>query len=158
MGNPARFTAQTMQRSRDFIRAQNEDRARAEFLRALDDDEEINLTDFETQFVGSFVAANGPEVSENDPGWFTPGRRRVTDAMIKRYGARRQPARVTDWTPPPTQPGTCGYRVTRDEQRNQPCGEPAVIKLASGLELCGAHDQARREGIERLRRFKARHP
>lgn len=139
------------------IREQNADCRRGEFLRAIDAGTE-NLSDFEMNFIESFLGARALVDRALDFQWFTPARRRVVDGMIQRYGMRslkfegsaaRQPI-------PQAEAGHCGYLIEREGRRNQPCGEPAVFKLQSGLELCATHDQERKENLERLRQFKLR--
>lgn len=142
---------------RAAVRGQNEDTRRGEFLRAIDAGE-ANCTDFEINFIEGFLGDRALKPSDLDFQWFTPGRRKVVDNMIHRYGFRSlkmEANAVAALKLKAPAPGTCGYlKRDEDNRRNQPCGAPAVIKLRHGLELCNECNQVREQGLAHLRAAK----
>lgn len=165
-------------RNADAFRA-SDDAKRGAFLRALDDSE-FSVDDWEAQFIGSFLDFTSNRPSD-EPRWWTPGRRASTDRMVVKYpevarecglegGARVPASRGSSVASPhlssvasphhhldlPSVAGQCDYLVRGDDRRQRRCGQPATVTLRAGLQLCAAHEAARQEGIERLRKFKAR--
>lgn len=140
------------------IRLQNEDARRGEFLRAIDGAAET-LSDFETEFLGSFLKVRGVKKLDSDFLWFTPGRRAVVDGMIHRYGFRSLKSEVQGLKSklPEAAPGHCGYLVRNDEtNRRDCCGRPATSKSPRGLELCDEHTSIRAAELAHLRAAKER--
>lgn len=140
------------------IRAQNEDTRRGEFLRAIDDSDEL-LSDFETSFVGSFikwVGARDPvRLPDLDFRWFTPGRRAVVDGMIHRYGFRGLKTHAASFKLPTAPAGCCGYLVRNgDTGRRECCGAKATTKTGRDLELCAQHAATRAAELQHLRDCK----
>jgi hypothetical protein len=152
----AKHLARAYDAGRAKIREQNEDRRRGAFLRALDASDEP-LTEFEEKFTADFMQKYGAQDPTLDWRFFTPGRRRVVEGMMKHY---RPPglnlARAASLPTPQAPPGCCGYLTRTDEAFNVPCGAKAIIKLNNNLELCAEHDRLRREGLEKLRQAKMR--
>jgi hypothetical protein len=154
-GLQAQGLARAYAAGRAKIVQQNEDRRRGEFLRALDVSDE-RLAEFEEKFVADFMQKHGDQDRTLDWRFFTDGRRRVVDNLMKRYrppGLKTAVVRAMD---APAEPGCCGYFVERDGLRNQRCGDPAAITLQNGLELCQAHHKQQQERIEKLRQWKTR--
>lgn len=144
------------------IRLQNEDARRGEFLRAIDGAEET-LSDFEIEFLGSFLKWAGTTGVLRPPDldfrWFTPGRRAVVDGMIHRYGMRSLKSEVQGLKSklPEATAGCCGYLVRNDEtNRRDYCGRPATSKSPRGLELCDEHTSIRAAELAHLRAAKER--
>lgn len=140
------------------IRSQNEDSRRGEFLRALDVAAET-LSDFEIEFVGSFLGRMGKQSPEFDFQWFTHGRRQVVDGMIHRYGMRTlQPVSGATKKLPTAPAGHCGYLVRNDETgRRECCGAKATVKTGRDLELCATHAATRAAELKHLRDAKEKH-
>lgn len=133
------------------------DLRRGEFLRAIDSGVE-NLSQFEMDFIESFLGDRALKDAALDWQWFTEGRRKVVDNMIHRYGFRslKMEAAAVNRLPP-SAPGKCGYLVRPEPGRpQQRCGAAAVIKLRNGLELCNDCNQIREDGIAKLRAARER--
>lgn len=155
-GLSARGLARAYAGGRAKIHEQNEDNRRGEFLRALDCGQ-TNVSDFEMNFIESFLGDRATKDRALDFQWFTPRRRDVVDGMIKRYGFRSLRAPSSALRIPQAAPGHCGYLVREDGRANVLCNQPAVMKCNNGLELCAQHDALRTEQMEKLRQYKTRH-
>lgn len=137
---------------------ETEDLRRGKFLRALEDSELI-VTDWEAQFIASFLdfTSNRPG---DEPRWWTPGRRDAADKMMSHYAevANQLPAHAPAPTPalPASEPGKCGYLIRGDDRRQHRCNQPATVTLHHGLELCAAHNRERLAQLERQRQFNQR--
>lgn len=154
-GLSAKHTARALEAGRAKLRAQTEDNRRGEFLRAIDCGQ-TNVTEFELNFIESFLGDRATKDAALDFQWFTPRRREVVDSMIQRYGMRTLSPVAVRQDIPQAEAGCCGYLVTRDGRRNQLCGAVAVTKLLNGLELCAPHKQEREENLARLQQLKTR--
>jgi hypothetical protein len=153
----SKHLARAYEAGRAKIVQQNEDRRRGEFLRALDASQE-SLTEFEERFVADFMQKYGDQDHALDWRFFTDGRRRVVDNLMKRYqpGSLKLTTSAASRPIPQAEPGCCGYLTRTQEARNVPCNAKAVIKLNNGLELCQEHDDLRKQGLEKLRAAKTR--
>jgi hypothetical protein len=72
----------SMQRHSARTRAEwlaGDDQVRGKFLRQLDESERIEVTDWEAQFIATFLAAPFPG------SWWTDARRAACDAMMGHY-------------------------------------------------------------------------
>ncbi len=152
----SKHLARAYDAGRAKIREQNEDCRRGEFLRAIDCGQTA-VSDFEMNFIESFLGDRAAKPADLDFQWFTLKRREVVDGMIRRYGMRTLQPVANRQAIPQAEPGHCGYLKTEDGRRNVPCNQPAVVKLPGGLELCAACQQIRTDVIEKMRQFKTRH-
>lgn len=126
------------------------DSRRAEFLRRLDE-AGFEVTEFEAQFLESFLQARSPA-------WWTENRRTVVDKLMERYAARlpefcahaAAPPPGAKATFPPHVPGECGYLVRGDDRQLVRCGKPVAFRTPGGLEICADHKQARAEWRKRM--------
>lgn len=134
-------------------RAQMElaDRERLEFLRRLDAAEDVNVNEWEADFIGNFIKS---------PRGMTPKQRECVDEMRKRYEhqlpqwkaeSRKQKVEIPD-----SLPGQCGYFVRGDAGGQVRCGKPASHKTNLGLELCQEHWDTRVRFEAKLRELKTR--
>ena len=118
---------------------------RAEFLRALDKSDLV-VTDWEAEFIGSFLNAHRWYM------WFSDGRRASTDKMWMKYGAElkmpfhvaaredSRPTRIED-----AKAGCCQFLVY-DDGTARCCNDPATQQRRNGFRYCTTHaDQVQRD-------------
>jgi hypothetical protein len=77
-GNSARGMAASFGAGRQRVREINADGRRMDFLKQLDD-AEFSVTDWEAQFITSFI---------DQPRGFTDGQRKAVDQMMEKYQPR----------------------------------------------------------------------
>ncbi len=133
------------------------DMERITFLEKLDGSE-LLLTDWEQEFVGSFMQARS---EGREQSWWTAGRRASADKMLDRYavelgeknGSRWQrhgptssPRRVEI---PAANPGCCMYLVQDESGGQRPCNEAAKWRAGNGFLYCDAHGAIAREAVKR---------
>lgn len=128
-----------------------EDRERLEFLKRLDDAEDVNVTDWEAQFIEGFLTA---------PRGLSHRQRECVDEMRKKYehrltGKAETRKSETLKSIPDSVPGQCSYLVRGDAGQVR-CGQPATQKNTHGAEFCDACWRKITEYQARLRQMKAR--
>jgi hypothetical protein len=127
------------------------DQQRIEFLQKLGAEVRgkngIMLTEWESQFLGSFLQCHPPAV------WFTIGRRPSVDKLWMRYGAEinwpHPKDRVAERPKIPQADATgCEYLV-REDGRQRRCNDPAEFQEPGRLRYCRMHAEAVERDLKR---------
>lgn len=115
-----------------------------EFLRKLLADQRgknsLNLTEWESQFLGSFSMAQRQTL------WLTEGRRKSVDRMWMKYGPDLNLPHPLDHITEResianADPGCCQY-IIKDEGRQRRCNDPAEFQEPGRLLYCRPHAEA----------------
>lgn len=140
------------------------DRGRLDFLKRLDAAEDVTVTAWEADFIGSIVECQakiekmkglGATVAELT---FTEPQRDKIDQLRATYEHRLGQSNAQSLKPkvlPEAVPGRCSYFVRGDAGQVR-CGQPATKKNSLGAEFCDACWQKIAEWEERRREMKAR--
>ena len=128
------------------------DSERLTFLRTLDAAEDIEVDNFEAKFIASqFKYQTGAIL-------FSDKQRQVIDRIWCRYGPRLAKSRVqspeskvrTSTVPA----GKCGFLERSAAGPQRCCGQPAVLTLPRGLQLCADHERQRADALRHQREAK----
>jgi hypothetical protein len=152
MKHPQQYLSAGVARGRQIVREHNADARRGEFLRHIHPAE---LSQFESDFLSSFLTDRATKPAGDDFQWFTPARRNVVDRMIQQHGMRT----AASAAPAPVlqaAAGKCGYILRAAGELPRLCNDPAVSRLRHGLELCASHEAERVDRLARIRELKAR--
>lgn len=122
-------------------------RALGQFLRKLDASKH-DLSQFEMDFIESFLGDRATKDVELDHQWFTPKRRSVVNGMIQKYNVgniQHSTLNVQPSTPAPiarAESGCCQYKVRGDGPQRE-CGDPGAYKGRSRpfLIYCKEHGE-----------------